>query len=253
MHCWETRRVCLKTIVLPEHESKERVHCAALEMKLFHEKRWALIIVKVAETQSEKTLRSYYKQDFHFEFSHLPFLIQHCCCSIYFLLLHITLSIQEISQPLLYDWVWNHRYSNPAKWGWLWLSLTHDSFQVTTAFLEWRINRTSHAYLKKKKNTRSRSAQRSSQAMHSPQLRHKSTVLCTLLQGLSHTRCEAHFIPAWLPLGTPKQTARSCYKISVRWTTVLLLPRWRKSPVVSTKALWAQIHTLSCGFYHTHC
>lgn len=55
MHCWEMRQFCLKTIVLPEHESKERVHCVALEMKLFHEKRWALIIVKAAETQSETT------------------------------------------------------------------------------------------------------------------------------------------------------------------------------------------------------
>lgn len=81
MHCWEMRQFCLKTIVLPEHESKEKVHCVALEMQLFHEKRWALIIVKVAETQSEKTLRSYCKQDLHFEFRHLPFLIQHCCCS----------------------------------------------------------------------------------------------------------------------------------------------------------------------------
>ena len=81
MHCWEMRQFCLKTIVLPEHESKERVHCVALEMQLFHEKRWDLIIVKVAETQSEKTLRSYCKQDLHFEFRHLPFLIQLCCCS----------------------------------------------------------------------------------------------------------------------------------------------------------------------------
>lgn len=127
MHCWETRQVCLKTIVLPEHESKERIHCVALEMQLFHEKRWALIIVKVAETQSEKTLRSYYKQDLHFEFRHFPFLIQHCCCTIYFLLLHITLSIQEISQLLLYDCAGVESEitgtANVLKLGWLWLSL----------------------------------------------------------------------------------------------------------------------------------
>lgn len=153
MHCWEMRQFCLKTIVLPEHESKERVRCVALEMQLFHEKRWALIIVKVAETQSEKTLRSYYKQDFHFWI--LQFLILHCCI-ICFLLLHITFYIQEISQPLLHDCAGveseiTGTATECAEWGWLWLSLTGHMIYLKQELLFWNKELIGYLmYIKKK-------------------------------------------------------------------------------------------------------